>query len=542
MSKMAISQLQAGDSVETAIAETLAVFAYQKDIFRMTVIDRDGVVLFDSASDPERMDNHLFRPEIAAAFRTRSIGDAIRTSDTIEQEMLYLAIYEPERDLVVRSSMPLNAHQATVNQLLTSLLLVLAAVVIVLIIIGVFSLRRLARPLIRLRKAAESMREGDLSVRVDLEKGDPASEMSVLTQTFNDMTERIHENIKDLSEKNARLDAMLDAMADPVLAVDDRFVVTFMNAHAKSVFGRCTNALQAVFPLILITHSHETEAVVAQAMETGETITDEMTLDTEFGKRAFQVTASPVGTVQADGAIITFHDISQVKRAQEMRSEFVANVTHELRTPLTSIRGFIETLRNGAIHNADVSERFLDIIDIEAERLHQLINDILVLSEIEVNQKEWDYDTFDLHELLSEVVVLLCDQASERRVAVHLPEDQAPFVVSASRDRIKQLMINLVDNAIKYNHVGGAIFIDIQRLEDGKVAIAVRDTGPGIEPEYQERIFERFYRVDKSRSRALGGTGLGLSIVKHIAQLYRGQASVESSPGEGSTFHVTLEI
>ncbi|NLV47465.1 MAG: PAS domain-containing protein [Clostridiaceae bacterium] len=543
LSQTASDRISEGESIEVAAGKVLSAFAYKREAFRITVVDRSGMVLFDSVTDPDEMDNHLFRPEIAAAFRTKATGEAVRASDTIKEDMLYLAVYEPVTDLVIRSSMPVNAHQAGVYQLFASTAVVLALVIVIMISIGTILLRRFTRPLIRLRAAADSMRQGNMSARFRFEHGEEStSEMSVLSDAFNEMAERVQTNMKELAEKNDRLDAILDAMIEPVIAVGDHCTVTFMNAPAKKIFGRSASSELAVYPLVLMTHSQETENLVKKALNSGETVGAEISLDTEYGVRDFQVTASPVGSDQPDGVIITFHDISQIKRAQQMRSEFVANVTHELRTPLTSIRGFIETLRNGAIHNEEVADRFLEIIDIEAERLHQLINDILVLSEIEINKEEWDYESFDLVLLMQEVARLLEDQAAEHHVSLILPEESAALQVKANKNRIKQLLINLTDNAIKYNIDGGQVFLTATRLDNGHISLKVRDTGPGIESEHQDRIFERFYRIDKSRSRALGGTGLGLSIVKHIAQLYHGQATVESSPGEGSTFTVLLDI
>ncbi len=226
---------------------------------------------------------------------------------------------------------------------------------------------------------------------------------------------------------------------------------------------------------------------------------------------------------------------------QDMRSEFVANVSHELKTPLTSIRGFVDTLRNGNIQDPEVQKRFLEIIDIEAERLHQLISDILQLSEIEGMESDIEQQHFELSALLDDVATLLDEKATESRVAI-VVEECEPLPVLASKYRIKQVLINLVDNAIKYNRPGGKVYLHATREPDQMISLVVRDTGEGIAAENLSRVFERFYRVDKGRSREMGGTGLGLSIVKHIAQLYDGSATAESVPGVGSTFTIRLRI
>ncbi len=226
---------------------------------------------------------------------------------------------------------------------------------------------------------------------------------------------------------------------------------------------------------------------------------------------------------------------------QQMRSEFVDNVSHELKTPLTSIRGFVETLRSGTVKDPKTQARFLEIIDIEAERLHQLISDILELSEIEGMENNIEEDHFDLTSLLEDCCMLLADKAASKEVLL-LVDSHEILPVTASRYRVKQILINLLDNSIKYNHRGGTVWLSARREPDQFISIRIKDNGPGIDEEHIPRIFERFYRVDKSHSREMGGTGLGLSIVKHIAQLYQGSATVESTPGMGSTFIIRLRI
>jgi two-component system phosphate regulon sensor histidine kinase PhoR len=288
-----------------------------------------------------------------------------------------------------------------------------------------------------------------------------------------------------------------------------------------------------------------------------------------YGLRRFRLVASPVQTEPARGIIVlSFTDITDSYQAEEMRSEFVANVTHELRSPLTSIRGFIETLRSKQDLKLETVRHFVNIIDVEAERLEYLINDILFLSAIENETTERNITDFDLSELIDEVVVLLDDYAHENKVYL-LPElDDSVLNVRADRDRIKQILINLIDNAIKYNEIGGKVWITVRDATESEqnaaeadeaeisysdtdryavsrlrmIVLTVRDNGLGIPADQQDRLFERFYRVERSRSRELGGTGLGLSIVKHIARLYHGYATVESTLGQGSAFHVFLRI
>ncbi|NLW12350.1 MAG: HAMP domain-containing protein [Clostridiaceae bacterium] len=540
MSKIAASELDDGSDPQQAADAALAAFADGSNNLRITIADIDGNVVYDNQADPTNMDNHADRPEIMHAIRTGTIGSAIRSSDTVGEDMLYLAIVS-ESDMVVRTSMLLNAHRSAIFSMIRTSVIVLLIVIASLALAGLLLVKYITRPLSSLHEAAVAMGQGDLSARVLLPE-DNENEMSRLAQAYNSMATKLQSAMEELADRKARLDAILDSITDPVLAVGERCAVTFLNAHAKVVFGRSIDPDDAVYPLVLITHDPNTEKLAEEAMSSQQTVSKELSLNTEQGDIIFHVTASPLKGSQNIGAIITFHDISEARKAQKMRSDFVANVTHELKTPLTSIRGFIETLRGGAIADRKVADRFLEIIDVEAERLHQLINDILILSEIEQQTLDKEAEKFDLNSLIDEAAVLLDDKAVARDISIIVNQDIEQLPVQASRNRIKQVLLNLLDNAISYGKEGGKVYISAIRQADGMLELTVRDDGPGISKEHQDRIFERFYRVDRSRSRDAGGTGLGLSIVKHIAQLYHGQASVASEPGAGSTFTIMLDI
>ena len=532
--------LDGGLDAPGASQQALAVFGEYEETIRVTIVDRQGNVLFDNEADQGQMDNHLFRPEISFAFQNKSTGTDVRTSSTLGERMLYIAIYDPQQDIAIRTAMSLSDSQAALRGILTTLVVVMASALMILLIAGIFMTRLITQPLINLQNAAQAMAEGEYSARVhNLRSG--YSETALLSQTFNAMAEKLQAVVQDLGDKNARLDVIFDSMTDPLLVVTPDMAVTFMNRSAREVFGRDLDPGRAVFPLFLITHNQETDDLVSRSIKEKKSIAADCTLQTVVGKITFHIIVSPI-KAPSGGAILTFHDVSEVRKVQKMRSDFVANVTHELRTPLTSIRGFIETLRAGAISNPEVAGRFLEIIDIEAERLHKLISDILILSEIEDLRQDKDVEDFNLNALIDDVAVLLDEAASARQVSIIVENDDVPLLVHANQYRIKQVLINLADNAIKYNYEGGKVYIKAERLPEGPVRLTVRDTGPGISREHQERVFERFYRIDTSRSRELGGTGLGLSIVKHIAQLYGGTARVSSQPGQGSTFIIDLGI
>jgi len=525
----------------TAVDRALEVFSHDTKTLRATIVDIRGNVIFDNEADSSQMDNHLFRAEIALAIKGEGPGFAIRRSNTLGAEMIYVAQLIPELDLVVRTSMPVYSSKGPLRDMLLTIGLVLVLALAVLSVISALSTRWITRPLQDLSKAAKSISAGDYTVRLHQLSQDD-NEAAALGEAFNSMADRLQQTVMDLEERNERLAVVFENMSDPLLVVNAAGAVTLLNSRAKAVFGRDLDPEKVVYPLLLITHSEAIDTLVSQVIDGNQTVRRELSLQTVTGPAVFMVIASLVRTSDGPGAMLTLHDITEMKRLQKLRSDFVANVTHELKTPLTSIRGFVETLRAGAAQKPDVADRFLAFIDIEAERLHKLIQDILILSEIEDMHQDSHSQTFDLQTLVDAVAVLLDEAASNARISIVVEENADPLSVNANPDRIKQILINLVDNAIKYNQPGGKVYIQTARRDDGMVAITVRDTGVGIEPEHQARIFERFYRVDKSRSRDLGGTGLGLSIVKHIAQLYGGYAKVESEPGQGATFQVILKI
>lgn len=526
------------------ISDLLATtFPSGEERIRFTIIDMTGKVLYDNESDAASMENHMYRPEVRAAISTKTSGQATRKSSTLNADIYYYAEYQPGLDLVIRTAIPMTAYLKTVNSVMVQLLVIVGIALISLVLIGFVAANLVTRPLVDLKKAAISMSGGQYDIRIARGLND-TSETGQVALAFNKMAEQLQSIFNELGEKNAQQDIILNSMGNPILAVDSSLMVTFMNRYTKSEFANPSFSETGSYPLISIVRNSAVEKIVNKAMKNKTQENAEMVLNTRTGDKNFRIVVSPIISVKSGGAIITFQDITQIQKLQKMRSEFVANVTHELKTPLTSIRGFVDTLRQGAIKNPDVSERFLEIIDVEVERLYKLISDILSLSEIEDMKEDPDSSEFDMNSLIDEVIVLLDDATVEKHISVlfETGEDNQPFMVKASRNRIKQVLINLVENAIKYNVENGKVDISVVRNEAGDVVLKVKDTGNGIPGEHIPRVFERFYRVDKSRSKELGGTGLGLSIVKHIAMLYDGNATVESTVGQGSEFTVVMKI
>lgn len=423
----------------------------------------------------------------------------------------------------------------------TTVLIVMGVTLALLILLFYKSFKELNETSHDLKALGKALADGNYAARV-VGAHHTQSVLRSVAIELNEMAEQLETSSRSMQEKTARLDAILNSMIDPLVMVDQDLWVHFMNTSASRIFSRHLAPDANPFPLILLTGSEATERLAREANAKGQASEEGIAMLTSKGRREFDVVAVPVRVGGgSDHTILIFDDRTDEHRLQDMRAEFVANVTHELKSPLTSIRGFIETLRHSNPSDEAVRERFLDIIDIEAERLEQLISDILVLSEIESMKSERNVELVNLNDVVEELLVLFDDKAAEKKITIYAETEGDGVMVTANPNRLRQIFINLIDNAIKYADQGGKIWVDCERTLDHRVLISVRDNGKGIDPDHQTRIFERFYRVDRGRNRA-GGTGLGLSIVKHIAQLYQGKAWVESEPGRGATFFVSLTL
>lgn len=339
--------------------------------------------------------------------------------------------------------------------------------------------------------------------------------------------------VKALKSQFEQLELIINSLSAGLIAVDNSLKVSVINPFAREIFE-------------LSKESYAGENIEELIKDTSicklikKTIHEDSSFSEEYKlkkiSKTIKITASPIKSSEnVMGAALFIQDITHL---EQVGSEFVSNVTHELKTPLTSIRGFIETLRTGAINDPEVAHKFLDIIDIEAERLFNLINDILALSEIETMKHDVDMTSFMLENVVSDTINILQGQAEKKNISINT-DIEPDLKIRANRYRIIQLVLNLVDNSIKYSHEGSWILIKAYR-EEKNVVISFKDSGIGIPGEHLSRIFDRFYRVDKGRSRSLGGTGLGLSIVKYITGLYNGDVKVFSKPGKGTEFVVTF--
>lgn len=354
-----------------------------------------------------------------------------------------------------------------------------------------------------------------------------------------ELSQRDANELAAVTENSARQDALFDSMIEGVLVLDEKDQVRFANQTFAEMFS--TNGVLRGKALLDAVRSHEIAAIVEQTRAEGRVIDHELKLPGE-PERWLQINSAALTDTQRRklGTILVFHDLTRLKQLERTREEFVANVSHELRTPLSLIKGYTETLLDGARNNPEVAERFLKIIERNAQRLDLLIQDLLTISALESGRMKLELASLNLHSLAEKVLSDLAAKAENKNVTLanELPE----FIVEGDAIRLDQVLANLVDNAIKYGRAEGSVTVGGQKLPDDRLEIFVRDDGPGIPAEALDRVFERFYRVDKARSRDQGGTGLGLSIVKHIVQAHGGEVRAESEYGKGATFFFTLPV
>ena len=481
---------------------------------RVTLLDKDGRVRKDSQVEIE--ENHGGRPEITQAFEQGS-GIAERYSKTTLTRYVYAA-QKLDNGEVVRFALPLsNLHAILLNHVKLILLAAFFALLLALLFAVRFS-NSLSRQIRLIGQFAKKRLEGGTIQMIECNRSAPP-EIRELAGSIEEMTRKIEVNLRKKNERAAQLNTILESIDCGVLAVDNDNTVILINRYAMEELEVTGQQVLGKNVFLSVRSSALNEFLEAGRKQ--ECIT--------VGERIFQLLANPIlnGETRMGTAII-IQDITDSKRFEQYRSEFVSNVAHELKTPLTSIGGFVETLKSGAIEDRAAAQRFLDIIQQETERLNSLIRDILSISNLE-SLKEDEALIFDAGEPVRDVFELVRQKAEEKQITLALNQEKGVRVF-ADPFKIKQLLLNLITNAIVYNEPGGS------------VVYKVSDTGIGIPNEHLERIFERFYRVDRGRSRNLGGTGLGLSIVKHIVQFYQGDISVTSELGKGTEFTVRLPV
>lgn len=502
------------------------VKTFGKDIkTRITIINREGVVLADSEEDPGLMENHRSRPEISRALRGR-IGRSLRYSTTIKEEMLYVGL-PVEREGIISGVLRVSLYVEDINRFFSRLRTDIGWVVLIITFVSllgafVFS-RTLTRPIKELSDASQRVASGDFETKVFLKSRD---ELRELGQGFNFMTERIKSLFSELSRQKEELNGILSSMEEGLLALDKSGKILFCNENFQKM-TQC-DLVEGKFYWEVLRESQFDE-LIKKSLNNKKNYAREIV----FNQRDFLCSATLLGG--GEEVVITLHDITEVKRVEKIKKDFILNVSHELRTPLTAIKGFAETLEEEV---DDKCRSYVEIIKRHTDRLINIVKDLLFLSEVEEKELKLEAEDVDMKRLIENILKIFEQNIREKNLRMEFSaEDDVP-VVKGDPFKLEQMLINIIDNAVKYTEKG-KVAISL-RQEDKKVIVEVEDTGIGIPEEHQPRIFERFYVIDKSRSRMLGGTGLGLSIVKHIVLMHNGKVNVESTPGKGTKFTVLL--
>ena len=518
------------DARRAELPERIAALARSGS--RLTLVNSQGVVVADSevpAKELPALDNHLARPEVAAAM-AGGVGRDQRVSGTRGRSQLYVAVPAPGGVVRVAADSALVAAEVAA---LERALVVAAAVGLVLaaaLAAGFATL--LTRRVSELRGVVRAIAAGDLSQRLPWRSGD---ELGAIASALDEMTQQLQRRLTQASDEKERLRAVLQGMVEGVLVLDRSGRVILANPRLRELFGVWGGVEGR--PALEVIRRADVESALVEAATAREPVLRELHL-TADGDRHLEMHAVRFPAQGALlGTVAVFHDVSEIRRLEDIRRDFVANVSHELRTPLTAIRGFAETLRGSELP-VEQSRQYLDVILRHADRLGALIEDLLELSRIEGGTRELALEPIDSAALARGLLQDLKPRLDARRLQAECRAGPAPLAY-ADRRALEQVLLNLLDNAIKYSEPGGRIELSISGSTAG-VRIDVRDTGIGIPEADRARIFERFYRVDKARARDLGGTGLGLAIVKHLVQAQDGEVFVSSREGHGSTFTVRL--
>lgn len=508
---------------------------------RVTLISPDGVVLADTDEDPEAMDNHRTRPEIQAA-STHGEGVSVRFSHTVRQWMMYYALKLTQDHGLggfLRIARPVAAMEKTLATLRTNTIYVGVGIFLLATVVAALLSHQITSPLHRMTETAEALAQGDFDRRVPYST---VEEVRRLSDAFNRMVVRLQLAMRNSDRQAAQLSAVLDSMAEGVIAIDHGQHIASMNSAARSLLEISPSAERGHL-LAEVVRQPEILDAAQETVEKGRPVRTETALRRADGTEVrIEVRANPLFDEhqRPSGAVLVIHDINRLWQLERIRRDFVANVSHELKTPITSIKGSVETLLDGAMDDPEARGRFLEIIRRHADRLNAIITDLLTLSRMEQEGelRQITRQPTPIRGLLEEAAQVVRHRAEEKHIELDV-DCPAELTASVAPDLLEQAVINLLDNAIKYSDTGKTVWLS-GRAMNGRLQIQVADQGCGIPQEHLPRIFERFYRVDKARSRALGGTGLGLAIVKHIMNLHQGNVSVESTVGKGSVF--TLDI
>jgi len=489
---------------------------------RITIINNTGVVVADSVMSAESSENHRFRPEVSRAL-SGEIGHAIRYSTSLDDDLLYVALpveLHGKIQSVVRLSLPLKDIQRLLDTIWESILQLTVLVILFSVVIALIFSHILSTPIRDLNRASKKVASGNFDVRVTIHSRD---ELRELAESFNEMTAQLRSYFSTLSQRNEELEGILASMSEELLVLDREGIILLTNESASELFD--VEPIRGRY-FWEVVRSLKFNSLLERS-DTGPVIDD-----VDLGEKTFLVSITPLRSGNA--RVVLFHNITEMKRLEKIKRDLVVNVSHELRTPLTAIKGFTETLLDGT--DEHISDH-LKVIQRHTDRLINIVNDLLDLSTLEEPSTALNLEEIELRTLLEKVSTAFELRIKEKNLEVTF-SGPSELHLQADPFRLEQLFGNLIDNALKYTE-HGSMAITFQENQNS-VIIEIADTGIGIPKEHLPRIYERFYVVDKSRSRLLGGTGLGLAIVKHIVSTHNGSIKVASTPGAGTAFTVTL--
>ncbi|MBC2160006.1 cell wall metabolism sensor histidine kinase WalK [Listeria booriae] len=507
---------------------------------RITVIDQSGRVVADTKEDPHSLPNHMDRPEVQEVLKDgKDVGIAIRKSSTLGYSMLYVAVpitHNGVTDGVLRISISLESVENAVHQLWLSLALIFGLALVFIGFISFFISRRITRPVNEIIDVSMDLANNRYYSRIT---GKTTGELHDLSLSVNQLAQSLEKQMQEIELNQQRLSGIVQNLVSGVMLINQRKQIVMTNPMMEQIIGEKDMTGKAYYEVL---KSFALTQLVDQCMDQKTFQQEEITI--YFPReQILDANVSPIlsRTGSITGVIVLLHDITEIRRLENVRSEFVANVSHELKTPVTALKGFAETLLDGAMYDEELLKKFLTIIKEESDRLHRLIMDILELSRIEQKHVSMNLEEVDVEDVVIATMDTVRALAVEKGIQLIPPNLAAPIMIQAERDRLQQILINLISNAIVYTPQNGEVSVGVtENVANETVTITVTDNGIGIPVKDIDRIFERFYRVDRARSRHSGGTGLGLSIVKHIVESCGGQINVESIEGEGTTFTVIL--
>ncbi|VBB06383.1 pas fold [Lucifera butyrica] len=509
---------------------------------RLTIINENGVVLADSKENPAIMENHRHRPEVMQAY-SGQIGSSIRYSTTLHENLLYVAIPMKQgmnRTGVIRAAATLTYMEAGFDQIRSVLLLAFLLTSLLSIFLSLRLAHNYTAPLETIIDTARQIAEGKLETRVHVRTGD---EVELLGLTLNHLTSSLEDRVNEIVAEKHKLELVLEHMDNAVILLDRYGRVVNANKMGTDVFG-IKEEMLGQHNLQVIGHSLLDKAV-HEVMETRQSRTLELKTNIQGNKKVFHVFVSSI-TGQEDavtGIVCVFHDITAPQAIHERQAEFIANASHELATPLTAIKGFTETLLDGVLKDPDLSVKFIRIIHAESDRMQRLVKDLLQLARLDSQEHRQHLilEPTEVKPLLEQVTQELSAEWRRKDLLVTIDAFSPSLAVIANSDSLKQVLVNLVDNSIKYTPAGGKISL-VCYGDDNEGVIQVKDTGIGIPAKDLPLIFDRFYRVDRARTRSAGGTGLGLSIVKFIVESLGGKIGVQSTVDVGTVFTLRLPL